>query len=88
MSNPKRFRLTPLRLATLAVVRCGLVQRDLVAGHWLINANPALRWHGRTLSELDQAGLITVDRKHDRKQSDPPAVILTATGESALGPPS
>lgn len=72
-----QFRMTPRRRDTLALVRSGLVQRDLEQGCWLINTSPARRWHGRTLSELEQAELITVDSKPTKQ----PPVSLTARGE-------
>jgi len=75
-----QFRLTVRRLDTLATVRSELVHRDLQEGCWLINQAPARRWHGRTLSELEQARLIQVDSREPRR----PSVTLTPAGHEAL----
>jgi len=75
-----QFRLTVRRLDTLATVRSELVHRDLREGCWLINKAPARRWHGRTLSELEQAELIQVDSWEPGQ----PAVTLTPAGHEAL----
>jgi hypothetical protein len=84
MGRDNQFRMTNRRRDTLAVVRGELVRRDLEQGCWLINDSPARRWHGRTLSELEQAGLIEVVHG----QADPPRVILTLGGEAALNAPN
>lgn len=73
------FQLTERRRDSLALVRSDLVKRDLDRGFWLINGNPARRWYGRTLSELEQAGLIAVIR--DETQAD---TVLTDAGREAL----
>jgi hypothetical protein len=76
------FRLTVRRRDSLALVRSELVQRDLEQGCWLINGNPARRWHGRTLSELEQAKLIEAFR--DGSTATTASMILTAEGKAAL----
>jgi len=73
------FQLTVRRRDSLGFVRSELVQRDLEQGCWLINGNPARRWYGRTLSELEQAGLIQV-----AKTAPIADTILTTAGLAAL----
>lgn len=74
------LKLTSRRRDSLALVRSELVHRDLEAGLWLINRVPARRWHGRTLSELEQAGLIEFPPGDAR----PAPTVLTAEGERLL----
>lgn len=74
------FQLTERRRDSLALVRSDLVARDLVQGCWMINGNPARRWYGRTLSELEQAGLIEVVAAGSA-QAD---TALTLAGRDAL----
>jgi hypothetical protein len=75
-----QFKLTNRRRDSLALVRSELVYRDPEQGCWLINLSPARRWHGRTLSELEQAGLIEVPRG----ERGPSVATLTDEGKRLL----